>query len=71
MGKIIKVFCDGCNVEPDPNKNFLMVNGAVVKFTANGPQRIILDQYFCYECSDKILQTIEKLHDEKRANSVA
>lgn len=68
MPKKIIVTCDGCGCEPDPNKNFLMVNGAVVKFTVNGPQRVILDQYFCYECADKILQTIEKLHDPKGAN---
>ena len=68
MPKKITVTCDGCGVEPDPNKNFLMVNGAVIKFNASGPARVILDQYFCYECSDKLLTTIEKLHDEKRAN---
>ena len=71
MPKKVIITCDGCNVEPAPDKNFIVVQGAVVKFTVNGPQRVILDQYFCYECTDKILQTIEKLHDEKRTDIVA
>lgn len=64
MQQII-IHCDGCGIEPDATKNIIMLQGRVYKFTANGPQQVVLNQHFCHECSAKILEVIEKLNDPK------
>jgi hypothetical protein len=68
MGKIIKFECDGCGEEPNANKNFLMVSGMLYKFTKDGPQKLVLEQYFCDKCSEQLIVVIERLRANKKEN---
>ena len=61
MARTEIIECDICNQTPDPSKGYLMLGGGLIRFTANGPAKQGIEQYFCAGCALKLLEQIEKL----------
>lgn len=68
MGKIVRIICDICEKEINPNDQaFSNWVGKTIKMNQKAEiQSMMFEGYYCGDCSDKIL---EKINEIKNANN--